>query len=103
MQKMNRIFFIIFLAIIFTACQNQTSKNDNKSDKIELKPVNEKVFIELGGNKQYIEITGPIRQRPCFSFSTRRSWLATNTPFKILQFSTYKGDGTCVVGSGRMW
>jgi len=66
--KMNRILLLIFIAITLAGCQNQTNRKDSNSDKIELKPVNEKVFIELGGNKQYVEITGASDKDPILLF-----------------------------------
>ena len=62
---MNRILLVIFTVIAIVGCQNQTKKENNET---ELKPVNEKVFIELGGNKQYVEIIGTSDKDPVLLF-----------------------------------
>lgn len=64
---MNRILLVI-IVISLIGCQNQTEKKNNSVDTTELKSVNEKVFIELGGNKQYVEIIGTSEKDPVLLF-----------------------------------
>tara|TARA_R110001592_G_scaffold124778_3_gene333921 strand:- start:2628 stop:2765 length:138 start_codon:yes stop_codon:yes gene_type:complete len=39
-------------------CQNQNKKNGQEKLSKSTKPVQEKTFVELGGEKQYVEMTG---------------------------------------------
>jgi proline iminopeptidase len=61
-DRMNKIFFstIFFL---FLACNDQTKQNREKHSS-----VNERSFIKLGGEDQYVEITGASDKDPVLLF-----------------------------------
>ncbi|MCB1025565.1 MAG: alpha/beta hydrolase [Acidobacteria bacterium] len=60
---------ILILAILLMSCADQSRQS--MTDTVETKPakkVEEKNFIELGGEKQYVEITGDSDQNPVLLF-----------------------------------
>ncbi|HYF29552.1 MAG TPA: alpha/beta hydrolase [Chitinophagaceae bacterium] len=59
----------LVLAIWIAACQDQSKKTDGSFAKNGTDTaVNEKSFIELGGEKQYVEITGASSRNPVLLF-----------------------------------
>ncbi len=65
---MKNIICLLFL-ICFFSCKNQP-KTDQAADQTESKDtaILEKTFIELGGEKQYVEITGQSASNPILLF-----------------------------------
>jgi proline iminopeptidase len=59
---------IIILGILFIGCQNQGKENGQKKQYGRAKTVEEKIFVELGGEKQYVEMTGSSDQLPVLLF-----------------------------------
>ena len=57
---------ILFILIAASGCQTPANKNAGKT--AESKPVHESSLIELGGEKQYVEITGASDQNPVLLF-----------------------------------
>ena len=65
---MKKIIFLL-IAIPFIACNNQSQKNISGSkENIKDTIVNIQSLIELGGEKQYVEMTGASSKNPCFFF-----------------------------------
>lgn len=59
---------IIILVILFMGCQNQNKENGQKTRNERIKTVEEKIFVDLGGEKQYVEMTGSSDQLPVLLF-----------------------------------
>ncbi|PLX01620.1 MAG: hypothetical protein C0594_12820, partial [Marinilabiliales bacterium] len=59
---------ILILGILIIGCQNQREESGRKKQDQNIKTVEEKNFVELGGEKQYIEITGDSDQLPVLLF-----------------------------------
>src|SRR6266487_5644074 len=59
----------LFILVFFIACQNQSNKN-NAIEEGDIKDtvVNEKSLISLGGEKQYVEMTGVSSKNPALLF-----------------------------------
>lgn len=57
----------LFLLITFIACDNKTNKT-SKAESIKDTVVNEKTLIALGGEKQYVEMTGVSSKKPVLLF-----------------------------------
>lgn len=57
---------LILCTVLFLGCQNK--EKDQNAPSGEARPVNEKTFIELGGEKQYVEITGASDDLPVLLF-----------------------------------
>ena len=55
---------LILCTVLFLGCQEK----EQKTPSGEANPVNEKSFIELGGEKQYVEITGASDDLPVLLF-----------------------------------
>lgn len=55
---------IIFSILIFVSCQSET----NNRTSPEIKPVDEKLYLELGGELQYVEIKGSSAKNPILLF-----------------------------------
>jgi len=62
----NLIFFISIVLLI--SCQNQNKENGQDNQTGNTTPVLEKTFIELGGENQYVEMTGNSDQLPVLLF-----------------------------------
>ncbi len=59
----------LFLLIPFFACQNQSNKNNTAGEEtIKDTVVNVRSLIELGGEKQYVEMTGVSSKNPVLLF-----------------------------------
>lgn len=59
----------LFILISFYACQNQDNTNKTTEEaSIKDTAVNEKTLIELGGEKQYVEMTGVSSKSPVLLF-----------------------------------
>jgi proline iminopeptidase len=54
---MKNILALLLLIILF-GCQNQDNKNTQTNENTAR--VQEKTFVELGGEKQYVEMTGSV-------------------------------------------
>ena len=65
---MRKIIYL-FALIPFIACQNKTNTNKT-SQEVDVKDtvVNEKTFVALGGQEQYVEITGASSKNPVLLF-----------------------------------
>ena len=59
---------IIILGVLLISCQNLDKKNGLKKQDRSIKTVQEKLFVELGGEKQYVEITGSSDHLPVLLF-----------------------------------
>lgn len=62
---------VVYCIIAFTlfACKNQTnSKQEGHSSINSAKSINEQTFIKLGGEDQYVEITGKSDKNPVLLF-----------------------------------
>ncbi len=57
---------LILCTVLFLGCQQK--EKEQKTPSGEARPVNEKTFIELGGEKQYVEITGASDDLPVLLF-----------------------------------
>jgi proline iminopeptidase len=66
-QRMNKAIIII-LGILIIGCQNQGKENGQKKQDESKKTVQEKIFIELGGEEQYVEMTGASEDLPVLLF-----------------------------------
>ena len=53
-----------FITLLLFACNNNS---DNKKEGYS--DINEQLFIELGGEKQYVEIMGVSKEKPILLFS----------------------------------
>jgi hypothetical protein len=82
-QRMNKAIIII-LGILIIGCQNQGKENGQKKQDQSKKTVQEKIFIELGGEEQYVEMTGAVRRLTCFTISSWRTRLASDSTPEIL-------------------
>jgi hypothetical protein len=64
---MNKSIYL-FILVFFIACQNQPNKN-NAIEDVKDTVVDEKSLILLGGEKQYVEMTGVHQRTPsCFFY-----------------------------------
>jgi proline iminopeptidase len=60
---------VLFLALLFIACSNPPkTQTELPKEHSADKPIEEKSFIELGGEKQYVEITGSSDKNPVLLF-----------------------------------
>lgn len=61
---------LILLVSVFLVmgCQNQKKKDGQEEQSESGKPVQEKTFVELGGEEQYVEMTGASDQLPVLLF-----------------------------------
>lgn len=61
---------LILLVSVFLVmgCQNQNKKDGQEEQSESTKPVQEKTFVELGGEEQYVEMTGASDQLPVLLF-----------------------------------
>ena len=59
---------IIILGILLIGCQNQNKENGKNNQDERKKIVEEKIFVELGGEKQFVEMTGSSDQLPVLLF-----------------------------------
>jgi pimeloyl-ACP methyl ester carboxylesterase len=65
---MKKIISLLFLISLF-ACQNSGDKNKNAGqENIKDTAVNEQTYIALGGEEQYVEITGASSKNPVLLF-----------------------------------
>lgn len=58
----------IFLLTLLIACQNQLNETSSNRPTEKIEPIEEKSFISLGGEEQYVEITGASDQLPILLF-----------------------------------
>ncbi len=58
LQKIMKKLSILILLICLVACQTKQVTQSNVPKEQSGKPIEEKSFIELGGERQYVEITG---------------------------------------------
>jgi proline iminopeptidase len=59
----------LFILILFIACQNQSNSNKTSAEEsIKDTAVNEQSLIALGGEKQYVEMTGASSKNPVLLF-----------------------------------
>ena len=59
---------LLVSAVLLMGCQNQNKENGQEKLSEKNKPVQEKTFVELGGEKQYVEMTGSSDQLPVLLF-----------------------------------
>jgi pimeloyl-ACP methyl ester carboxylesterase len=59
---------LLLLVVLVIGCQNQHKENGHKKQDGKIKTVAEKIFVELGGEKQYVEMTGSSDQLPVLLF-----------------------------------
>lgn len=60
---------LLFLSIVLLiGCQNQNNKNGQNNQTKSKTSIQERIFIELGGEEQYIEITGASAELPVLLF-----------------------------------
>lgn len=61
--------FIFLTTILLFSCGNSTNQSvENKVTNTDFDSINEKTFIELGGEKQYVEMTGVSDDLPVLLF-----------------------------------
>lgn len=60
--------YLFLLLIVLIGCQSTEKKNTTTNAENTTEPINEKTFIQLGGEDQYIEITGANQQQPILLF-----------------------------------
>lgn len=58
----------LFAILSFAACSNNQKTEIGNPQRRPVQPVEEKSFIELGGEKQYVEITGSSDKNPVLLF-----------------------------------
>lgn len=63
MRKSSKSVMILLLMVLLLACQNKDTRQSNS-----VLPVEEKMFLELGGEVQYVEITGASEELPILLF-----------------------------------
>ena len=64
---MKNILFLL-LAVLFMGNQNPNKDNRQKNQSDHTTPVHEKTFVTLGGEQQYVEMTGRSDQLPVLLF-----------------------------------
>jgi proline iminopeptidase len=64
---MKHLILLVSLVLLM-GCQNQNKKDGQEKLSESTKPVQEKTFVELGGEKQYVEMTGSSDQLPVLLF-----------------------------------
>ncbi len=64
---MKKIVPVLFSLLLLLACNNQPNKQNADTD-LPAKPVEEKLLMDIGGAKQYVEITGESDKNPVLLF-----------------------------------
>jgi len=59
---------LLLSVVLLMGCQNQNKKDGQEKLSESTKPVQEKTFVELGGEKQYVEMTGASEDLPVMLF-----------------------------------
>jgi pimeloyl-ACP methyl ester carboxylesterase len=59
---------LLLIVSIALACQTQNKEDRQKTSMDRAEPVQEKLFIELGGEEQYVEMTGSSSDSPVLLF-----------------------------------
>jgi proline iminopeptidase len=59
---------LLLSVVLLMGCQNQNRKDGQEKLSESTKPVQEKTFVELGGEKQYVEMTGASEDLPVMLF-----------------------------------
>jgi pimeloyl-ACP methyl ester carboxylesterase len=59
---------LLLSVVLLMGCQNQNKKDGQEKLSESTKPIQEKTFVELGGEKQYVEITGASDELPMLLF-----------------------------------
>jgi proline iminopeptidase len=57
---------LLLSVVLLMGCQNQNKKDGQEKLSESTKPVQEKTFVELGGEKQYVEMTGASDRFTCY-------------------------------------
>jgi proline iminopeptidase len=65
---MKKTFFLLITISLFSCSESTKQHVENNSSTIDSTSVNEKTFIELGGDKQYVEMTGVSSKNPVLLF-----------------------------------
>jgi proline iminopeptidase len=65
---MKKTFFLLITILLFSCSESTKQHVENNSSTIDSTSVNEKTFIELGGDKQYVEMTGVSSKNPVLLF-----------------------------------
>jgi pimeloyl-ACP methyl ester carboxylesterase len=98
---MTRIVFFLSLIILIISCQTKSGTPENKGVNVD-----EKEFIELGGEKQYVEIKGSSDKNPVLLFiHGGPGWPQTT---ELRHFNMPITDSVTMViweqsGSGKSW
>ncbi len=61
-------FIVLVTVVLLMGCQNHNKKVGQGEQSESTKPVQEKAFVELGGEKQYVEMAGSSDQSPVLLF-----------------------------------
>lgn len=59
---------LLVSVVLLMSCQNQNKENGQEKLSESTKPVQEKTFVELGGEEQYVEMTGASDKLPVLLF-----------------------------------
>jgi proline iminopeptidase len=65
---MKKTFFLLTTILLFSCSDSTKPQVENNSSTTDSASVNEKTFIELGGDKQYVEMTGVSSKNPVLLF-----------------------------------
>jgi proline iminopeptidase len=65
---MKKTFFLLITISLFSCSESTKQHVENNSSTIDSTSVNEKTFTELGGDKQYVEMTGVSSKNPVLLF-----------------------------------
>lgn len=65
---MKKVFIFLTSILLFSCGDSTNQRNENKVINIDFETVNEKKFIALGGEKQYVEISGVSSNNPVLLF-----------------------------------
>jgi proline iminopeptidase len=65
---MKKTFFLLITILLFSCSESTKQHVENNSSTIDSTSVNEKTFTELGGDKQYVEMTGVSSKNPVLLF-----------------------------------
>ncbi|HKK44727.1 MAG TPA: alpha/beta hydrolase, partial [Balneolaceae bacterium] len=67
-QLMMKTIFILCIVVLMASCQNNKGRNKEQQTQGATNPVAEKTYVNLGGDPQYVEMTGASDQLPVLLF-----------------------------------